>query len=115
MNVTLVAGVGILLAGCASGKFVTLPAAGQDFPQADYQVLGQTRYDQTWIDKTIEAEVAGFGFKRPAKRPASLAVKKPKPCPVCAKPVSDVKTEAAPAKPAKKKLFQRLKEKLKGQ
>lgn len=67
------AALGILLAGCANGKFVTLEAAGKSFPQAEYQVLGKTRYDQTWIDKTIEAEVAGFGFERPRRRPANLS------------------------------------------
>lgn len=120
MSVIVAAGLGIPLAGCANNGFVTLQAAGSSFPQAQYQVLGQTKYDQTWIDKTIEAEVVGFNFPRPAKRPASLAPKKPKPCPVCAKPVSVTKppvTETVPApqpKPEKKKLLQRLKEKLKG-
>lgn len=114
--------LGILLAGCASSdKLVSVREVGSAFPHAQYQVLGQTRYDQTWIDKTIEAEVVGFNFPRPARRPASLAPKKPKPCPVCAKPVSVTKpavTESTPlpqskpeaAPPPKKKLFQRLKE-----
>ena len=30
------------------------------------------KYDQIWIDKTIEGEVAGVHFARPAKRPPSL-------------------------------------------
>lgn len=68
----IAAALGIPLAGCASSQFATLKTAGQDFPQAEFQVLGKTKYDQIWIDKTIEAEVAGFGFKRPARRPPGL-------------------------------------------
>ena len=62
----------MMLAGCASNNFATLKGAGDAFPRAQYQILGKTRYDQIWISKTIEAEVVGFGFKRPAKRPLSL-------------------------------------------
>jgi len=40
-------------------------------PQAEYQIKGKTRYDQTWIDKTIESEVAGCQWDRPKARPAS--------------------------------------------
>lgn len=128
--------LGIPLAACANGKFVTLSAAGQDFPQADYQILGKTKYDQTWIDKTIESEIAGFGFSRPSKRPASLdqatvvvqpatatkpsvisAIKKKfkKPAPV-ATPLPQPKPEVVPPAPppAKKKLLQKLKDKLRG-
>lgn len=61
--------------GCAGAKFATYQGAAPSLPQAQYQVLGQTRYDQVWIDKTIEAEVAGFGMKRPQKRPTSLTAK----------------------------------------
>ena len=63
------------LAGCASSNFVTLDAAGKAFPRAEYAVQGKTSYDQLWIDKTIEAEVAGFGFKRPMARPAEFNAK----------------------------------------
>lgn len=63
--------LGTLLVGCASSNVGTLDA-GAALPRATYQVLGKTRYDQTWIDKTIEGEVAGFGFKRPLRRPASF-------------------------------------------
>lgn len=115
----LLAGLGTLLAGCAGGNLTVYSEVGKALPVAQYQVLGQTKYDQTWIDKTIEGEVAGFGFPRPAKRPASLAPKKPKPCPVCAKPVSAEKpsvtepTPLPPEPPKKKRLLERLKEKLK--
>ena len=63
--------IGTLLAGCATDNVGTIDA-GAALPRANYQVLGKTKYDQTWIDKTIEGEVAGFGFSRPLKRPASL-------------------------------------------
>jgi hypothetical protein len=46
--------------------------AGAALPRAEYQILGKTKFDQLWIDKTIEGEVKGFGFKRPLKRPASF-------------------------------------------
>ena len=72
MIVTLLMGLGILLPGCAASNNAGTLDAGAALPQAQYQVLGKTRYDQTWIDKTIEGEVAGFGFKRPVKRPASF-------------------------------------------
>lgn len=93
-HVTLLVGLGILLAGCALNNFASLQAAGEAFPQAQYQILGKTRYDQKWVDKTIEAEVAGFGFKRPLKRPESLDAKV-----VVIKPATPA-TITAPAKPA---------------
>jgi len=68
----LVAGLGILLAACAKGEFQTFKAAGEALPQAEFQIIGKTKYDQIWVDKTIEAEVAGFGMKRPKARPANL-------------------------------------------
>lgn len=71
-NVSITAALGILLAGCANNQFATLKSAGQSLPQAQYRVLGKTRYDQLWIDKTIEVEVASLGHKRPAARPAAL-------------------------------------------
>ena len=72
INVTLLAGIGTLLMGCAGSKFATYQGAAPSLPQAQYQVLGKTKYDKTWIDKTTEAEVAGFGMKRPQRRPASF-------------------------------------------
>lgn len=76
----LLAGLGILLGACAKGEFQTFDKPGQVLPQAEYQILGKTKYDQAWVDKTIEAEVAGFGMKRPQARPASLGgVTKAKP------------------------------------
>lgn len=72
MSVSLLAALSMMSMGCAEkNKFVSLEAAGQAFPRAEYQILGKTRNDQIWISKTIEAEVAGFGFERPKARPAS--------------------------------------------
>ena len=63
--------LGTLLQGCATDNVGTLDA-GAALPRAQYQILGKTKYDQAWVDKTIEGEVAGFHFARPLKRPASL-------------------------------------------
>jgi hypothetical protein len=69
----LLASSGTLLAGCVTNdSFATLKGASSSFVAPKYQVLGKTQYDQKWIDQTTEAGVAGFGWKRPAKRPASL-------------------------------------------
>jgi hypothetical protein len=65
-------GTGTLLQGCASNTVIGTLDAGAALPRATYQVLGKTRYDQLWIDKTIEGEVAGFGFGRPLRRPAGF-------------------------------------------
>ena len=72
MRATILAASGALLTACAANNFASLEGAGKAFPRAQYQVLGKTKYDQTWIDKTTEAEVVGFGFKRPLRRPASF-------------------------------------------
>jgi hypothetical protein len=37
-----------------------------------YAVQGQQRYDQDWIDSTIEGGVGACGWKRPAPRPPEL-------------------------------------------
>jgi hypothetical protein len=91
ISATLLVVSGTLLQGCAGKtEFATLKPAGEAFPQAQYQVLGKTRYDQTWIDKTTEAELVGFGFKRPQKRPASFD----------AAPASHTVVVLPPSKPA---------------
>ena len=71
MTAIVGAALGTPLLGCAANNVGSLDA-GAALPRATYQVLGKTKYDQTWIDKTIEGEVKGFGFKRPLKRPASF-------------------------------------------
>jgi hypothetical protein len=49
-----------------------------------YVVLGKTRYDQGWIDRTSEAIIVGCKQPRPKARPASLdaPAKTPTPAPV---------------------------------
>ena len=42
------------------------------FERPDYAVLGQTRYDQNWIDSNTEAGVAACGWQRPKPRPQAL-------------------------------------------
>jgi hypothetical protein len=42
------------------------------FERPGYAVLGQTRYDQNWIDSNTEAGVAACGWQRPKPRPQVL-------------------------------------------
>jgi hypothetical protein len=42
------------------------------FERPEYSVLGQTRYDQNWIDSNTEAGVAACGWQRPKPRPQAL-------------------------------------------
>jgi hypothetical protein len=78
----------MLCAACAHNpdKFSTLEGvtgngggACSAFPRPQYQVKGQTVFDQRWADETTEAGVAGCGWKRPQARPASLMPVKPSP------------------------------------
>ena len=70
---SLVTALGMSLSACAgSDKIATfLGGACKALPQAEYQIKGKTRYDQVWIDQTIESEVAGCQWDRPKPRPAS--------------------------------------------
>ena len=43
------------------------------FERPEYAVLGQTRYDQNWIDSNTEAGVAACGWQRPKPRPQGLS------------------------------------------
>lgn len=74
MTVMLLAVTGTLCAGCAtSGNFATLSSgACSAFPPPQYQIKGQTSYDQKWADETTEAGVAGCSWHRPKARPPSL-------------------------------------------
>jgi hypothetical protein len=63
----------VMLAGCAG---LNPPASVSEgvcniVPRAEYEILGKTRNDQRWIDDTIEGEVGGCNFPRPAPRLAS--------------------------------------------
>jgi hypothetical protein len=44
------------------------------FERPDYVVLGQSRYDQNWIDSNTEAGVAACGWQRPKPRPQALGM-----------------------------------------
>ena len=57
----------------------------------EYEIKGATDFDQRWIDRTVEAGVAGLGWQRPKERPAAWDAK---PAP---------RAVAAPPVPAKKK------------
>lgn len=63
-------------------------------------VLGKTDYDQDWIDGNIEAGVGGCRWARPAPRPAELDT------------VPGYVPPAKPLPPKRKKLRQRIKEKI---
>ena len=107
--------LGTLLAGCATDNVGTLDA-GAALPHAQYQILGRTKYDQTWIDKTIEGEVAGFHFARPLKRPPSLGTAQVVVTPAKAAPVPII-TPSTPAtvtvKPSWRDKYNALNAKLK--
>ena len=107
----LLAGIGIAFGGCAANsQFATFGGAGPSLPRAEYAVKGKTAYDQDWIDRTIEAEVAGFGIARPAARPAGLDAKpaiKAKPA-VIALPPSPAPVDTAIDAPPKEKWTDKL-------
>jgi hypothetical protein len=73
----VVSGAIVMLAGCAGAR---PPVSVSDglcagvIPRAEYEILGKTRNDQRWIDETIEGEVGGCNYPRPAPRPAAWDV-----------------------------------------
>ena len=130
MNALLLGAPLTMLGACApTNTFVTLQDAAKAFPRAQYQILGKTRNDQVWISKTIEAEVAGFGFARPAKRPASWdahttavmhkvpVTALPKVKPTVANPIANPEptqeAQQPSAQPSAPSATQRLKDKIK--
>ena len=109
MSALILGALSMMSQGCApTSTFATLKPAGEAFPRAQYQILGKTRYDQIWVSKTIEAEVVGFGFKRPLKRPASFdaspashtVVVLPKARPTILTPATPAVVTVVPNKPA---------------
>lgn len=80
---SLVVGSGTLLQACAQNlkqaELKSLTGVCKTFPRPDYQIRGQTGYDQQWADETIESGVAACHWKRPNKRPATLDKPAPKP------------------------------------
>lgn len=91
---------GTLLVGCVSkGGFATFGAPGDPaaegegvcsaFERPKYRVVGKAAFDQLWVNRIIEAGVAGCGWARPEERPESFDEKPvpvPKPSPVKKKP-----------------------------
>jgi hypothetical protein len=68
--VVIVAGSGILLAGCAhQGKFATVDAFCKALPEQKVEIKGRTVHDQAHIDDTGEAVIAGCERERPKARP----------------------------------------------
>lgn len=71
------------------------------FERPAYVVLGKTDYDQNWIDGNIEGGIGGCKWARPAPRPPELDT------------VAGYVPPAKPIPPKRKKLFQRIKERIK--
>jgi hypothetical protein len=64
---------------CDKKNFASTAGACAGFEPAEYAVRGATRFDQSWIDKRIEADVAGCGFERPKPRPPEWDAQPEKP------------------------------------
>lgn len=102
----------LVLGGCAHAPGPTSIAGGECkfLERPAYAVRGAQRYDQDWIDSTVEGGVGACHWPRPAPRPASLDAQ----IPVKAKPAAQKKpgwlsllhgfrkkpVVAAPAEPA---------------
>jgi hypothetical protein len=76
MRLVRLAPVGVLaLTVTACGTLRPASVGGGEcrvFERPKYAVLGQTRYDQNWIDSNTEAGVAACGWQRPKPRPQGL-------------------------------------------
>lgn len=63
----------LCLGGCATVPQPTVRSGEcKVIERPQYVVRGLRRYDQDWIDSTIEGGVGACGWQRPAPRPASL-------------------------------------------
>jgi len=64
----------VFLGGCQNKALITSIPGGESkvFERPEYEVRGQTRYDQNWIDSQIEGGVAAFRWDRPGPRPPEL-------------------------------------------
>lgn len=73
-RVLIICCLGLLLAGCATGKGITSIDGGESkvFEAPEYAIRGSTQYDQNWIDSQVEGGVAAFGWPRPKPRPPEL-------------------------------------------
>lgn len=88
-----------LLGACASRGPASI-AGGECkiFEAPKYEVRGQRDYDQDWIDSQVEGGVGGCHWKRPQPRPASIdAAPTPR---------------AAPARPARRGVVQRIRDRV---
>ena len=76
MQLVRLAPIGVLaLTMAACGTLRPASVGGGEcrvFERPEYAVLGQTGYDQNWIDSNTEAGVAGCGWQRPKRRPHAL-------------------------------------------
>jgi hypothetical protein len=73
-RIILAACLALALAGCATNPKPASVAGGECrvFERPPYVVLGQTNYDQNWIDGNVEAGVAACKWPRPHIRPDDL-------------------------------------------
>lgn len=64
----------LTLAGCASTGTIGSIAGGECklTRTSQYAVLGKTKYDQAWVNRTTEALVRGCRQPRPGERPPEL-------------------------------------------
>lgn len=101
------AGLGTLLAGCASrGPASVAGGECHIFGAPKYVIHGRAQYDQDWIDDNTEAGIAACRWSRPKERPVAA---KPKGNKSESAPVSTV---AAPP-PAKKRWRDRVRDYIK--
>ena len=77
MQLVRLAPIGVLaLTVAACGTLRPASVGGGEcrvFERPEYAVLGQTRYDQNWIDSNTEAGVAACGWRRPKPRPQGVS------------------------------------------
>jgi hypothetical protein len=61
----------LIVTGCAGSNLPASVSGGECrvFVAAAHEMIGKTRYDQEWIDQTIESGVAACGWPRPKARP----------------------------------------------
>jgi hypothetical protein len=93
----VIGALALTVAGCGTLRPASVGGGEcRVFERPEYAVLGQTRYDQSWIDSNTEAGVAACGWQRPKPRPPELG-KAPAP------------NHLAPAKKKRPRLIGRIK------
>lgn len=80
----------LAMGGCAHAPGPSSVAGGECkfLERPAYAVRGAKRYDQDWIDSTVEGGVGACGWQRPAPRPAGMDAQM---IPVKAKPAQKQK------------------------